>query len=94
MNPASLFGHWRQSHASQGTLFCPALLHKVLVDSPYLPNVVAMAPVAIAPSVLSRLVLEVLSRLRLHGVVAPPAVRLVRRARGHPERGRRTVLVL
>ena len=68
---------------------------KVLVEISYLPNVVAVAPVAIAPVVMPPgLVLKVLSRLLLHGVVAPPAVRLVRRAGGHPERGRGTVLVL
>ena len=54
----------------------------------------AVAAVA-AAAVLPGLVLEVLPRrLRLHGVVAPPAVRLVRRARRHPEGGRRTVLIL
>ena len=54
----------------------------------------AVAAVA-AAAVLPGLVLEVLPRrLRLHGVVAAPAVRLVRRARRHPEGGRRTVLVL
>ena len=67
----------------------------VLVEISYLPNVVAVAPVAIAAVVMPPgLVLKVLSRLLLHGVVAPPAVRLVRRAGGHPERGRRTVSVL
>ena len=72
---------------------------QVFVEFSYLPNVVAVAVTAVAAAaavaaVLPGLVLEVLSGLRLHGVVAPPAVRLVRRAGGHPERGRGTVLVL
>ena len=66
----------------------------ILVEISYLPNVVAVAAVA-AAAVLPGLVLEVLPRrLRLHRVVAAPAVRLVRRARRHAEGGRRTVLVL
>ena len=76
--------------------FCPTTL---LVEISYLPNVVAVAPAATAAAggvapVLPGLVLEVPPRLRLHGVVPPPAVRLVGRAGGHPERGRGTVLVL
>ena len=72
---------------------------QVFVEFSYLPNVVAVAVTAVAAAaavatVLPGLVLEVLSGLRLHGVVAPPAVGVVGRAGGHPERGRRTVSVL